>query len=120
MATVLVVDDAAFMRLLIRTILENNGFEVVAEAANGKEAIEKYNELKPDLVTMDISMPIMTGIEATEQICKSDKNAKIVMVSAMGQETIVREAIMLGAKTFVVKPYKEEKIIETLKKILEA
>lgn len=116
----MIVDDAAFVRLSIRTILENNGFEVITEAANGKEAIEKYNELKPDLVTMDISMPIMNGIEAVEQICKNDKNAKVVMVSALGQEAIVREAIILGAKTFVVKPYKEEKIIETLKKILEA
>ena len=118
MATVLVVDDAAFMRMLLRTILENNGFEVIAEAVNGEEAIQKYNEFKPDLVTMDISMPIMTGIEATELICKSDKNAKVVIVSAMGQDSIIRNAIVLGAKSFIVKPYKEDKVIETLRKIL--
>lgn len=120
MATVLVVDDATFMRMSIRTILEKNGFEVIAEATNGVEAIQKYNEYKPDLVTMDISMPVMTGIEAVEKICKSDRNAKIVMVSAMGQERIVRDAVMLGAKSFIVKPFKEAQVIETLEKLAES
>jgi len=116
---VLIVDDAAFMRLSIRTILEKSGFEVIAEATNGREAIAKYFEHKPDLVTMDISMPEMTGTDAVEHICKIDSKAKIVMVSAMGQESIIIEAIIRGAKSFIVKPFKEDKVIETLKKIAD-
>ena len=108
------------MRLSNRTIVAKNGFEIVAEAENGKEAIEKYNEYKPDLVTMDISMPVMTGIEAVEEICKNDKSAKIVMVSAMGQESIVRKAIVLGAKSFIVKPYNKNRIVESLSKLIDS
>ena len=117
MANVLIVDDAAFMRMSIRNILENNGFDVIAEASNGAEAIVQYLTHKPDLVTMDISMPVMEGLEAVKQICSKDKTAKIIMVSAMGQERIVREAIVSGAKSFILKPFKEAQVVETLTKI---
>lgn len=117
MIRVLVVDDAAFMRLAIKNVLEKNGFEVVAEAENGKDGIEKYVEFRPDIVTMDITMPDMTGIEALKKIREIDPNSKIVMISAMGQERMVKEAILSGAKSFIVKPYKEEHITQTLQKI---
>jgi two-component system chemotaxis response regulator CheY len=114
---VLIVDDAAFMRMVIKKLLENNGFEVIGEAENGEIGVEKYKELRPDLVTMDITMPQMTGIEALKAIREFDDKAKVVMVSAMGQEVMVKEAILYGAKSFIVKPYKEEQVIETLVKI---
>jgi len=117
MISVLVVDDAAFMRLAIKNVLEKSGFKVIADAKNGQEGIEKYTELKPDIVTMDITMPDMTGIEALKKIREADQNAKVVMISAMGQERMVKEAIINGAKSFIVKPYKEEHIVETLLKI---
>ncbi len=117
MNKVLIVDDAAFMRLAIRRMLEPNGFEVVGEAENGAVAVKKYFECNPDLVTMDITMPEMTGIEALKLIKEKDPEAKIVMVSAMGQEVLVKESIINGAKTFIVKPFKEEHVIQTLKKI---
>ena len=116
MKKVLIVDDAAFMRLAIRTILERNDFEVVGEAENGLVAIAKYQILKPDIVTMDITMPEMDGIDATTEIRKMDKNATIIIISAIGQETMVKRAILAGAKTFVVKPFKEEHVIKTLNK----
>jgi two-component system chemotaxis response regulator CheY len=116
MKRVLIVDDAAFMRLAIKQMLENNNFEVVGEAENGLVAIAKYKELKPDIVTMDITMPKMDGIEAVEEIRKIDKDATIVIISAIGQETMVRKAIIAGAKTFIVKPFKEEHVIKTLAK----
>jgi len=115
--TVLVVDDAAFMRLAIKNVLEKNEFKVVADAKNGVEAIQKYIEFKPDIVTMDITMPDMSGIDALKKIMEYDPNAKIVMVSAMGQERMVKEAILNGAKNFIVKPYKEEHIVQTLRKV---
>lgn len=118
MASVLIVDDAAFMRMAIKKVLVKNGFEVVGEAENGQVSIAKYLEYRPDIVTMDITMPEMTGIEALKQIRQHDPNAKIVMVSAMGQESLVKEAIINGAKSFIVKPYKEEHIIQTLQSIL--
>lgn len=114
MKKVLIVDDTIFMRISIRKILEKNGYEVAGEAENGAEAIEKYRLLKPDIVTMDITMPDMDGIEALKQIIKSDPNAKIVMVTALGQESHVREAIMFGAKSFVVKPINAEHLVKTL------
>lgn len=117
MIRVMVVDDAAFMRLSIRTILEQHGFEIVAEAANGIEAIAKYLEVKPDVVTMDITMPEMGGIEAVEKICAIDKKARIVMVSAMGQESIVIDAVKVGAKSFIVKPFKADRVIEVLTQV---
>lgn len=117
MIKVLIVDDAAFMRMAIRKVLEKNGFEVVGEAENGEVGIEKYKQCNPDVVTMDITMPEMTGIEALKEIRKFDSNAKVVMVSAMGQEALVREAILSGAKSFIVKPYKEEHIVQTLNNV---
>lgn len=119
MTKVLIVDDAAFMRMAIRKVLERNGFEVVGEAENGVTALTKYIECKPDIVTMDITMPEMTGIEALKHIRSQDPDARVVMVSAMGQETLVRDAIMNGAKSFIVKPYKEEHIIQTLNSVLD-
>lgn len=120
MIKVLVVDDAAFMRLAIKKVLEKNGFEVVGEAENGQAGVLKYNECKPDIVTMDITMPDMTGIDALKMIMEIDPKAKVVMVSAMGQESMVKEAIINGAKSFIVKPYKEDHIVQTLTKIYEA
>ncbi len=119
MKKVLIVDDAAFMRLAIKTILEKNGFEVVGEAKNGIECIKKYKETKPDIVTMDITMPEMSGTDALKIIKELDPSAKVVMVSAMGQDVMVKEAIMQGAKSFIVKPIKEDHIVQTLNKVLE-
>lgn len=118
MKKVLIVDDAAFMRLAIKTILNKNGDIEFEEAANGIEAIKKYNEIMPDVVTMDITMPDMTGLEALKIIKQLDPKAKIVMVSAMGQESMVKEAIMNGASTFIVKPFKEEQVMNTINKLL--
>lgn len=118
MPTVLVVDDAAFMRMSIKKVLEKNGFEVVGEAENGQVGVEKFLEFHPDIVTMDITMPEMTGIEALKNIREHDPNARVVMVSAMGQEALVREAILSGAKSFIVKPYKEDFIVNTLNSVL--
>ena len=115
---VLIVDDAAFMRMLLKDIVTKAGFEVVGEAANGKEAVEKYKELKPDVVTMDITMPEMNGIEAVKEIKKIDPNANIIMVSAMGQQAMVIEAIQAGAKDFIVKPFQPARVIEALKKVV--
>ena len=117
MATVLIVDDASFMRISIKNMLTKNGYEVVGEAENGKIGVEKYKELSPDIVTMDITMPEMSGLDALKEIVKLDPAAKVVMVSAMGQEAMVRDAIMSGAKGFIVKPFKEEGIISAVKKL---
>lgn len=117
MKRVLIVDDAAFMRVSLRRILEGNDFEVVGEAKNGLEAVSKYSILKPDIVTMDITMPDMDGVEALIEIKKQDPAAKVVMISALGQESWVKNAVMNGAKGFVVKPYKEEYVLDTLKRL---
>jgi len=117
MATVLIVDDAAFMRISIKNMLTKNGYEVVGEAENGQIAVEMYKELQPDIVTMDITMPEMTGLEALKEIAKLDPQSKVVMVSAMGQEAMVRDAIVSGAKGFIVKPFKEDGIIAAIKKL---
>lgn len=117
MKKVLIVDDAAFMRAAIRTILERNGFEVVGEAENGAIGVRKYQKLRPDIVTMDITMPEMTGLEALKHIRSFDPDAKVVMITAMGQEHLVKEAILSGAKSFIVKPFKEDHVIQTLKKL---
>lgn len=119
MKKVLIVDDAQFMRLAIRNILEKNQFEVAGEAANGIEAIQKYKELKPDIVTMDLTMPEMTGIEALKAIMEYDRGAKVVVVSALGQEVQIKEAVINGARSFIVKPIKEEHLVNTLNKILD-
>jgi two-component system chemotaxis response regulator CheY len=116
--TVLVCDDAIFMRTMIRDILSQAGFEVVGEADSGVQAVEKYRQLKPDLVTMDIVMPDMGGIEAVREICKSDPGAKILMCSAMGQQALVVEAIQAGAKDFVVKPFQPSRVLEAVQRVL--
>lgn len=113
---VLIVDDAVFIRLTLKMMLEKNGYEVVGEAVNGSEAILKYNELKPDLVTMDITMPQMDGITALKAIKKIDSSAKVVMISAMGQEGTVKEAIISGASGFIVKPFVEDQVMRGLSK----
>lgn len=118
MKKVLIVDDAAFMRASIRAMLEKNGFEVVGDAENGLAGIEKYKELNPDVVTMDITMPEMGGIEALRVIKQYDPTAKVVMLSAMGQESMVMDAVVSGAKSFIVKPFKEDIIVQTLNKVL--
>ncbi len=116
MKRVLVVDDAAFMRVSIKNMITKSGFEVVGEAENGLVAVQKYTELKPDIVTLDITMPEMTGLEALKEIMKIDPSAVVIMCSALGQESMVREAVMAGAKGFVVKPFKEEVILAALNK----
>ena len=116
--TVLVCDDAIFMRTMISDILSQAGFEVIGEAESGIQAVAKYRELKPDLVTMDIVMPDMGGIEAVREICKSDPDAKILMCSAMGQQALVVEAIQAGAKDFVVKPFQPSRVLEAVQRVL--
>jgi two-component system chemotaxis response regulator CheY len=115
---VLVCDDAIFMRTMISDILSQAGFDVVGEAESGVQAVEKYRQLKPDLVTMDIVMPDMGGIEAVREICKSDPDAKILMCSAMGQQALVVEAIQAGAKDFVVKPFQPSRVLEAVQRVL--
>jgi two-component system, chemotaxis family, chemotaxis protein CheY len=115
---ILIVDDAAFMRMMIRDILTKNGFEVVGEAQDGAQAIEKYKELSPDLITMDITMPEMDGITALKEIRKLDTNVKVIMCSAMGQQAMVIDAIQAGAKDFIVKPFQADRVIEAIKKTL--
>jgi two-component system chemotaxis response regulator CheY len=115
---ILVVDDAAFMRMMIKDILSKNGFEVVGEAADGNQAIEKYRELQPDLVTMDITMPEMDGITALKEIRQINPNAKVIMCSAMGQQAMVIDAIQAGAKDFIVKPFQSERVLEAITKTL--
>ncbi|MEJ5229029.1 chemotaxis protein CheY [Pseudothermotoga sp. U03pept] len=114
---VLIVDDAAFMRMLLKDIITKAGYEVVGEAANGVEAVEKYKELKPDVVTMDITMPEMNGIEAIKKIREFAPDAKIIVCSAMGQQAMVIEAIQAGAKDFIVKPFQHTRVVEALQKI---
>lgn len=121
MAKVLIVDDALFMRKMLSDILKKEGIEVCGEAENGKDAIEKYQQLKPDLVTMDIVMPKIEeidGIGAVKEIIKADPQAKIIMVSAMGQHSLVVEAIQAGAKDFVTKPFQPSRVVEALKRVL--
>jgi two-component system chemotaxis response regulator CheY len=116
--TILVCDDAIFMRTMITDILSQAGYEVVGEAASGAQAIEQYRELKPDLVTMDIVMPDMSGIEAVRAICKEFPDARILMCSAMGQQGLVVEAIQAGAKDFVVKPFQPSRVLEAVQRLL--
>ena len=117
MKRVLIVDDASFMRMSIKNMLANYDFEIVGEAENGVMAIEKYKELQPDIVTMDITMPEMDGLEALREIKKIDPGASVVMVSALGQEARMKEAIIYWAKGFIVKPFKEEMLISALSKL---
>lgn len=118
MAKVLVVDDAAFMRMMLKDILIKGGHEVVGEAENGLVAVQKYQELRPDIVTMDITMPEMEGIEAVKQIRKQHEAARIIMCSAMGQQGMVVQAIQAGARDFVVKPFQGDRVLEALRKAL--
>lgn len=118
MAKVLIVDDATFMRMMIKDILEKNGFEIVGEASNGLKAVELYKSEKPDVVTMDITMPDMDGIEAVKEIKSFDPNAKIVMCSAMGQQSMVMDAIRAGARDFIVKPFQADRVLEAINKVI--
>lgn len=115
---VLVVDDAAFMRMMIKDILSKNGFEVVGEAENGAVAVKLYRELNPDIVTMDITMPEMDGIAAVKAIKEIDSRAKVIMCSAMGQQLMVMEAIQAGARDFIVKPFQQERVVQALEKAI--
>jgi two-component system, chemotaxis family, chemotaxis protein CheY len=115
---ILVVDDAAFMRMMIKDILTKNGFEVVGEGADGAQAFEKYQELKPDLVTLDITMPEVDGIEALKMIRNFDASARVIMCSAMGQQAMVIDAIQAGAKDFIVKPFQADRVLEAVRKAL--
>lgn len=115
---ILICDDAAFMRMMIKDILTKNGYNIAGEAENGAKAVEKYNELKPDLVLMDITMPEMDGIEALKKIKAGDPNAMVIMCSAMGQQAMVIESIHSGAKDFIVKPFQADRVIEAVKKVI--
>ena len=115
---VLICDDAAFMRMMIKDILTKNGYEIAGEAENGQKAVEKYNETKPDLVLMDITMPEMDGIQALKKIKEIDAGANVIMCSAMGQQAMVIEAIQSGAKDFIVKPFQAERVLEAVKKVV--
>ena len=115
---ILICDDAAFMRMMIKDILTKNGYNVAGEAENGLKAVEKYNETKPDLVMMDITMPEMDGIQALKKIKETDPNATVIMCSAMGQQAMVIEAIQSGAKDFIVKPFQADRVLEAIKKVV--
>jgi len=118
--TVLICDDALFMRTMVGDILQQAGFEIIGEAETGVQAVEKYRTLRPDLVTMDIVMPDMGGIDAVREITKDDPSARILMCSAMGQQALVVEAIQAGAKDFVVKPFQPSRVLEAVTRILAA
>ena len=116
--TVLIVDDATIIRLMLKKMFERNGLTIVGEAEDGEEAIRLFHTMHPDFVTMDITMPVLDGISATKQIVASSPNAKIIMVSALGQESKVREAIAAGARDFIVKPLKEDRLISSVRRVL--
>jgi two-component system chemotaxis response regulator CheY len=115
---ILIVDDANFMRMIVKDTLTPQGFEIAGEATNGNEAVAKYQELKPDLVTMDITMKEKDGVEAAREILAKDPNARIVMVTALGQERMLMDCLSLGVKDFVVKPFKPERIVIAIRKAL--
>lgn len=115
---ILICDDAAFMRMMIKDILGKNGYNVAGEAENGLKAVEKFKELSPDLVLMDITMPEMDGIAALKEIRKLDAGAKVIMCSAMGQQAMVIESIQAGAKDFIVKPFQQDRVLEAVKKVV--
>lgn len=118
-AKVMIVDDAAFMRMMLKDILGKNGYTVVGEAENGAVAVEKYMELQPDITIMDITMPEMDGLQAVKEIRKRDSQARVIMCSAMGQQAMVIEAIQSGAKDFVVKPFQADRVLEAIAKALK-
>ena len=115
---ILICDDAAFMRMMIKDILTKNGYNIAGEAENGAKAVEKYNELKPDLVLMDITMPEMDGIQALKKIKETDPNASVIMCSAMGQQAMVIESIQSGAKDFIVKPFQADRVLAAVQKVV--
>ena len=115
---ILICDDAAFMRMMIKDILTKNGYTVAGEAENGLKAVEKYAELKPDLVLMDITMPEMDGIQALKKIKSTDPAASVIMCSAMGQQAMVIESIQAGARDFIVKPFQADRVLEAVKKVI--
>lgn len=115
---ILIVDDAAFMRMMIKNIVTKHGYEVAGEAENGSVAVQLYKETKPDLVTMDITMPEMDGVQAVRAIRQIDPNANIIMISAMGQQAMVMEAIQAGAKDFIVKPFQQERVLQAIERVL--
>ena len=115
---ILICDDAAFMRMMIKDILTKNGYNIAGEAENGKVAVDKYVETKPDLVMMDITMPEMDGIQALKKIKETDPGATVIMCSAMGQQAMVIESIQAGAKDFIVKPFQAERVLEAVKKVV--
>lgn len=115
---ILIVDDAAFMRMMIKNIVVKGGYEVVGEGENGAQGVAKYKELKPDLVTMDITMPEMDGIAAVKEIMKQFPDAKVIMCSAMGQQAMVIDAIQAGAKDFIVKPFQPDRVLEAIGKVI--
>lgn len=115
---VLITDDALFMRVTLKNMLTKSGYEVVGEASNGRESVEMYKSLKPDLVTMDITMPEMDGISAVREIKQFDTNAKVIMCTAMGQKNMVMEAVQAGAKDFIVKPFQPDKVLESVQKLI--
>lgn len=115
--TVLITDDTAFMRMTLKNVLEKNGYEVIGEAEDGLQAVELYQQLNPALVTMDITMPKMNGVDAIKEIIKIDAAARIIVVSAMGQKSVVIEALNAGARDFIVKPFQPDRILEALQKV---
>lgn len=117
-STVLICDDAIFMRTMIGDILRDAGYQVVGEAENGQQAVDRYREVRPDLVTMDIIMPDMGGIDAVREIIREDPQARILMCSAMGQQALVIEAIQAGARDFVVKPFQPSRVLEAVQRVL--
>ncbi|MRH42613.1 response regulator [Aquibacillus halophilus] len=119
MANILIVDDAKFMRVTLSNMLLKGNHKIVGEAEDGKRAVEMYKNLEPDLVTMDITMPELNGIDAVKEIISIDPNAKIIMCSAMGQQKLVVEAIEIGAKDFLVKPFEENRVLDAINRILE-
>ncbi len=118
MARIMIVDDAEFMRMVIRDILVKQGHEVVAEVADGECAIQKYQEVKPDLVLMDIILPDMEGTKTLQKLLELDPRAKVVMCSSLGQKAVVMESIKIGAKDFIVKPFEPDKVLEVIKKVI--
>ena len=119
MAKIMIVDDAAFMRMMIKENLKKVGFTDFVEAGNGEEAVELFSETKPDLVLLDITMPVKDGLTALQEIRAEDPEARVVMCSAMGQESMVIEAVKFGALDFIVKPFKPERLVQTVKNVLE-